>query len=198
MAKKSKKRESVLEAAKMLFAAKGFAGTSIRDIAEQAHVSLGVIYHHFSDKEKLWHEVKKHVVSTIQLDYNPLEHCNSLNDFLEHVICNRFELYKNYPEASRIVWWQILEKQTGKNDDLTGRHLFSPRTWLEPIKELQAKKEMRDDIDPNNIIDYMAQSSIAIFYSPLAERQTAEKRDEYLRFVLGCLKETLAYRTTEL
>jgi AcrR family transcriptional regulator len=44
----------ILEAALQLFSKQGYRGTSIREIAEQAHLSTGNVYHHFPDKEALF------------------------------------------------------------------------------------------------------------------------------------------------
>lgn len=48
------RREELLQTAVDLFAANGFKGTSIRDIASTLGVSVSVIYHYFSNKEDLW------------------------------------------------------------------------------------------------------------------------------------------------
>lgn len=48
------RREELLQTAVDLFAAKGFKGTSIRDIASTLGVSVSVIYHYFENKEGLW------------------------------------------------------------------------------------------------------------------------------------------------
>ena len=44
----------ILEAALQLFSKQGYRGTSIREIAEEAGVSTGNVYHHFPDKEALF------------------------------------------------------------------------------------------------------------------------------------------------
>src|SRR5580698_9771543 len=47
------KREHILVIAEELFAEKGFDGTSVRDIAQQAGVNLAMISYYFGSKEKL-------------------------------------------------------------------------------------------------------------------------------------------------
>jgi AcrR family transcriptional regulator len=47
------KQIQIMEAAEKLFAEQGFAGTSVRDIAEAAHVNLAMISYYFGSKEKL-------------------------------------------------------------------------------------------------------------------------------------------------
>ena len=52
--KSERSRVAILEAALRLFSKQGYRGTSIRDIAEDAGVSTGNVYHHFADKESLF------------------------------------------------------------------------------------------------------------------------------------------------
>lgn len=49
----SEKQLAIMETAEALFAEKGFHGTSVRDIAEMAHVNLAMISYYFGSKEKL-------------------------------------------------------------------------------------------------------------------------------------------------
>jgi AcrR family transcriptional regulator len=50
----SEKQLQIIEAAEKLFAAKGFNGTSVRDISETAGVNLAMISYYFGSKEKLF------------------------------------------------------------------------------------------------------------------------------------------------
>jgi AcrR family transcriptional regulator len=47
-------RARLVETAYALFLKKGFHGTSLRDIAEEAGVAVGGIYNHFQDKEEIF------------------------------------------------------------------------------------------------------------------------------------------------
>jgi AcrR family transcriptional regulator len=47
-------RTQILESALKLFSHRGYGATSVRDIAEDAGVSKGNVYHHFSDKETIF------------------------------------------------------------------------------------------------------------------------------------------------
>lgn len=47
-------RDAILDAANRLFCQKGFHGTSTREVAEAAGVSLGNIYNHFDGKEEVF------------------------------------------------------------------------------------------------------------------------------------------------
>jgi len=49
----NEKQVAIMEKAEKLFAEKGFAGTSVRDIADEAGVNLAMISYYFGSKEKL-------------------------------------------------------------------------------------------------------------------------------------------------
>ncbi len=47
-------QQRILDAAKSLFLKKGYNGSNLRDIAREARVSMGGIYHHFASKEEIY------------------------------------------------------------------------------------------------------------------------------------------------
>ena len=49
-----KSRHQILDAALKLFSHRGYGATSVRDIAEEAGLSKGNVYHHFADKEAIF------------------------------------------------------------------------------------------------------------------------------------------------
>ena len=51
------RREDILQASLHLFAEKGFHGTSMRDIAREAEITEGLIYHYFESKRDLFRAI---------------------------------------------------------------------------------------------------------------------------------------------
>ena len=47
-------QQRILEAASTLFLSQGYNGSNLRDIAREAKVSMGGIYHHFASKEEIY------------------------------------------------------------------------------------------------------------------------------------------------
>ncbi|WP_171019901.1 TetR/AcrR family transcriptional regulator [Hydrogenophaga sp. 2FB] len=47
----------LIEIASRLFAAHGYAGTSLRDIAEEANITKAALYYHFPNKEALFEQI---------------------------------------------------------------------------------------------------------------------------------------------
>ncbi len=54
---KEKRRQDILRAGLKLFACKGYEATKINDIAEEAGMSLGLLYHYFESIEILHEEL---------------------------------------------------------------------------------------------------------------------------------------------
>jgi AcrR family transcriptional regulator len=63
-------REKLIAAGTKLFGEHGFTGASVRDIAGQAGVSIGLIRSHFGSKEGLRREINDHVLQEIEALYS--------------------------------------------------------------------------------------------------------------------------------
>jgi len=51
------RRRQILDAAVRVFARQGFHSTRVADIADEAHVAYGLVYHYFSSKENVLNEL---------------------------------------------------------------------------------------------------------------------------------------------
>jgi AcrR family transcriptional regulator len=62
-------RRDLLDAARVLFSDRGYAGTSLDDVVAKAGVTKGALYHHFANKKELFTAVvelvEEHVMSLI-------------------------------------------------------------------------------------------------------------------------------------
>lgn len=85
----SEKQIQLLEAAEQLFADKGYAGTSVRDIGEAADMNVAMISYYFGSKEKLvealfeyrsWHVQNRLEPLLKDPDLSPLEKLDLLID----------------------------------------------------------------------------------------------------------------------
>jgi len=50
-------KDEILNAAEGIFVERGFSGSSMKSIAEKAHVAKSLLYHYFASKRELWDEV---------------------------------------------------------------------------------------------------------------------------------------------
>jgi TetR/AcrR family transcriptional regulator len=58
-------RDQILDAAERLFAAQGFARTTIKDLGREAGVNSALLYYYFADKDELYREVLRRFVSRL-------------------------------------------------------------------------------------------------------------------------------------
>jgi AcrR family transcriptional regulator len=61
-------REAILNAGRLLFGERGFAATTMDDIAEQARVAKGAVYHHFATKEAVFEAVFDQIARNLVQD----------------------------------------------------------------------------------------------------------------------------------
>jgi AcrR family transcriptional regulator len=63
--RQAERRRAILDAALDAFAAAGFAATRLDDVAKRAGVAKGTIYLYFADKESLFHELVRSMLSPL-------------------------------------------------------------------------------------------------------------------------------------
>src|SRR5205085_4706262 len=61
VAKAEATRRGLIAAGRRLFGAQGFANTSVDEVVKAAGVTKGAMYHHFRDKDDLFHAVVEQV-----------------------------------------------------------------------------------------------------------------------------------------
>ena len=88
--KKALKRESIILTALQLFSTKGFHKTTIPDIAEKLHMSVGNLYNYFSSKDLLAKEIIKF---TSEVLGNEIKAVNMMHISSEEKIRKIVEIY---------------------------------------------------------------------------------------------------------
>ena len=97
--RKTKKRDTIIQAALHLFATNGFHKTTIPDIAKKLGMSVGNLYNYFSSKDILAKEIIKY---TSELLGEKIKHVNMLDISSEEKIKKIVQIYfdtaKEQPE----------------------------------------------------------------------------------------------------
>lgn len=73
MAREGDKRELIMQTAIAVFGERGFASTTIKDIAERAGIAPGSIYTYFADKEDLFRATVGHGWETLLAEIRALQ-----------------------------------------------------------------------------------------------------------------------------
>lgn len=95
------RRDAIVAAARRVFARNGLAATRTSDIAAEAHISQGLIYHYFPTKEDLFTEIveaalRETAALTTSAAQSPGEAWARLEDLCEQMLAGVL-LYPEYP-----------------------------------------------------------------------------------------------------
>lgn len=142
-------RASIMAAAEGLFVAKGFAATSMSDIASAAGVTKSLIHHHFGSKEELWTEVKRERVSHwARVQRELIANRDDDEPILRRSIETLFRFLQDNPEFVRLRSWMNLEDprlaEAAYPEILT--------LGLERIREQQKAGRIRSDVEPRHLV----------------------------------------------
>jgi AcrR family transcriptional regulator len=143
------RRRQILEAAIRVFARQGFHSCRVSDIADEAGVAYGLVYHYFSSKDEVLNELFTERWSLLlaaieEVDRQTLPAREKLDRVAGFII----DSYRHDPELMKVI---IVEVTRAANS--FGRtHLPEIRRAYESIAKIvadaQAEGAFRADIDP--------------------------------------------------
>jgi TetR/AcrR family fatty acid metabolism transcriptional regulator len=143
------KERHILEAAVRVFARKGFHAARVSDIAREAGVAYGLVYHYFTNKDEIlssifqrnWSVVVKMMESMEEQQQTFRARVTAIVEFMMNV-------YKLSPDTVDLL---VLEFGRSSRLAATVRQPTVDRSWavLQRIMEAGQKSgEARDDLDP--------------------------------------------------
>jgi len=146
----NEKQVQIMEMAETLFAEKGFNGTSVRDIAEKAHVNLAMISYYFGSKDKLLEALfgyrGEHLKLKLEsiIDDKQLGSLDKMNILIDHYV----DKIMKQQCFSRIMAREQVVNHTG----ITGKLIFQMKKRNQElisklIHEGQKRGEFKKNID---------------------------------------------------
>jgi AcrR family transcriptional regulator len=143
------KRRQILDAAIRVFARQGFHNCRVSDIADEAGVAYGLVYHYFDSKDQVLNELFTERWSLMltaieEVDAQPIGAREKLDAVARFII----DSYRHDPDLMKVI---IVEVTRAANS--FGRtHLAEIRRAYRMIEKIvadaQADGVFRDDIDP--------------------------------------------------
>ncbi len=103
--RKEAKRQLILDTAVKVFAAKGYHNTTVKDIVDEASVSVGSFYFYFKSKEDLFAELYTNIVErfhTAIMNVLDVENFSLLKNFTRAMMANLW-LYEQNRDISKIM-----------------------------------------------------------------------------------------------
>lgn len=97
---KERRRQEIIYAALELFVSKGYVATKVADIAKRVNMSIGLMFHYFESKEKLYEEL---IQMGLEGTSYPVEQkCEHAIDFFVKFTEELFEYMKKQPYVAKM------------------------------------------------------------------------------------------------
>jgi TetR/AcrR family fatty acid metabolism transcriptional regulator len=141
------KRRLILDAAVRVFARKGFHSSRVGDIAEEAGVAHGLLYHYFSSKDEVLETIFRENWGVLVERIHAVEESDeSARDQLRHVAAIILRTWRHQPDVVR-----VLVREIARSSEMQERigELVKPIEAIRRIIERgQESGEFRADLDP--------------------------------------------------
>lgn len=146
----SERRDHLVKLAAEIFARKGFQATTVREIATEAGILSGSLYHHFDSKETIVDEVLSTFLDDLIARYrSAIERGGDPRSVLSEMVRIGFGTLEPHRAAITVMQndWNYL-RQIGRFGYLVRAEDEVERMWVEQIKRGQAEGQFRGDVDP--------------------------------------------------
>jgi TetR/AcrR family transcriptional regulator, fatty acid metabolism regulator protein len=141
------KRRQLLDAAVRVFARKGFHASRVGDIAEEAGVAHGLLYHYFDSKDQVLEAIFRENWSVLVARIASVEESDEpAADQLRHIAAIVLRTWLHLPDVVRVV-----VREFGRSPEVAARlgELARPIEAIERvIARGIARGEFRSDIEP--------------------------------------------------
>ena len=145
----SERRNQILAIAARLFASHGYAATTVRDIADEAGILSGSLYHHFSSKEAIFQEILRSFMGSLLGQIEEIVAAGEgPRETLDNLIRTAFQVIEDQYDAVGLYQNEsaILQTQPGFEFVAEDSRRIE-RIWLGAIEEGQRDGMFRDTID---------------------------------------------------
>jgi AcrR family transcriptional regulator len=145
----SERREHLVRLAAELFAEKGYQATTVRNIADEAGILSGSLYHHFDSKESIVDEILTSFFDALTAaNQAALERGGDPRTVLAELVRICFGTLVPHRAAIMVMQndWNYL-RQFDRFDYLSRSEEDTERMWVHQITRGQQTGLFRDDID---------------------------------------------------
>jgi TetR/AcrR family transcriptional regulator, fatty acid metabolism regulator protein len=141
------KRRQLIDAAVRVFARKGFYASRVGDIAEEAGVAHGLLYHYFDSKDEVLEAIFHENWSVLVARVEAVEETDEpAEDQLRHIAAIVLRTWLHLPDVVRVV-----VREFGRSPEVAARlgELARPIEAIERVIARGIERgEFRSDLDP--------------------------------------------------
>jgi TetR/AcrR family fatty acid metabolism transcriptional regulator len=147
--RESERRRTILRAAIDVFARKGYHGCRIADVAKEAGVAYGLVYHYFKNKDELletvfdtgWSGFVTRVRAVVETE-------GTLAEKVRGIVDVAFEAYRVDPRAVKVLILEIARSPAGSRINRQTAFVDAIRLSSGLFAQAKESGELRADMDP--------------------------------------------------
>ena len=148
LSREEERRRSILKAAVEVFSKKGYHGCRIADVAKEANIAYGLVYHYFKNKDELLESVfDSGWQAFISRVTEAAMRADSLPDRVRAVVKVAFEAYRRDPRGVKVLILEVGRSPAGGsvNRGNVFKQVLALASQL--FDEAKARGEVREDFD---------------------------------------------------
>lgn len=147
-AAQEERRRQILDAAVRAFARKGYHACRVSDIAEEAGVAYGLVYHYFESKDAVLESIFREMWGMMVAAINAVEELEeSPREQLRKSCAIVLRTWRDYPDVVR-----VLVREVARSGEQLQREVEEIAHAFEALQRIvergQAQKAFRDDLSP--------------------------------------------------
>lgn len=150
------RHDTILAAARRVFAQKGFAAASITDIARAAEVSDGLIYKYFENKRDLLFHVLREFYERVMADLEAVvARGASFRDRLRNLIAQHLTVFIADADLCRLFFAEVRVASDYHGSAIQALNRRYASVMVKLVEQGIAAGEVRDDVDPRLVRDML-------------------------------------------
>jgi AcrR family transcriptional regulator len=174
---KDNKKKNIMRAALTCVARKGFHQTSMRDICREGKMSIGAVYNYYRSKEEILAAMTREGRQAKKVMLERLKERPNARESLQELFGYFFLAYKNgsfrtYGPIDLETYCEAMRNEEVR-EIMRDEYEALANPLVELIRHWQRKKEIRNDLDPDYLADYLISLSVGIKIHLLVQPELA-------------------------
>lgn len=188
MSRSNHRRDDILAVAARLFADRGVAATSVREIADQVGILSGSLYHYFGSKDQMVSELVLAWLDTVTEQYAEA----ALGDVppreaLHTLVAISLRSIETHPHAIEIYQNDAgYLRELPDGEKIEARAARVPELWMRVLEDGVARGDFRSDV-PVRVFYNLLRDALwrsVTWFDPEAERSAEQLADDYVSVFL--------------
>lgn len=143
-------RQRILEAATNVFARRGYGQATVSEIAAEAGISMGALYHHFPSKEDLYRALLDDHLRSELAEWSELRPAASLREAVEQFVAFQSRHLQSHIEAGPLsMEWAAVATEDWARGPVSEFHRRLRQAVSGVVRIAQQAGVVRPDLDPD-------------------------------------------------